>query len=123
MARGKAVQFAVRRGGIGDDCARRHHRVAHAAGMAVGLSRAAEFGMGDRDQVVNQEHRVQPARGDPARQRGMIEPGVADIQIDLTRKGPAGTGTEQRGQHRDKSRAKAGSVTGYQVKQLCRLAL
>jgi hypothetical protein len=51
--------------------------------MLGGFTRTTEFGGLDRDEIVDQMDRAQIVSGVPGDQTRIVQPGMADIEIDL----------------------------------------
>jgi len=54
----------------------------HPPRVPLVLARAAIFGMGQRNEVVNEINCAQPVRPHPAPERGVVEAGMAQVEIE-----------------------------------------
>ena len=69
-------------GGVDDECRRVPADRPHPQAMAFGIAGPAVFGMGDRDQVVDEEHRPHVGAGvEPVEPLGLVEAQVRGVEI------------------------------------------
>jgi len=68
---------------IADDAGPRGEDVLHACAMPVGFALATILRMGEGNEVVDEIDRPQPMTSNPSGKRRVVQPSVADVQVDL----------------------------------------
>lgn len=82
MAAPEQFQFVCSGARVCDHASRREQRVNHSSAVALDRFRAAELGMGQRDQVVDQIDRLDVVSPGPVREAGKVDVGMANVEIE-----------------------------------------
>ncbi len=93
---GVVGQLSCRRRRVGDHQARMGDDLVDAALVARLGSGRAVFGKVDRDQVVHHDHRRYAPLGQTPQHARLVEPSVADVEVDVARSGPGRPKVQQR---------------------------